>query len=269
MCRKIAIGAAVVALGLGVLHVTGLSSYPATAWGKAKQTFKKNVPLEFEIERLQHQVQQLVPDMRKHLSGIAEEMAAIDTLREQITRTRANLDKQKANILAMKSDLEAGARTVSYNGRTYSSERIKDKLARDFASYQATEAEVKQREQLLEIRERSLDAAREKLTVMKSDKQKLEVEVAKLEAELKTIRLAQSRNKFHFDDSSLSQCKATLAEIRNRLKVEKTTAELEGEFANDSIPVEKKEQSAKDLTKEINGYFNESHDNGTVAADRK
>lgn len=267
MFRKILIGAAVVALGLFALHTTGLSSYPATAFSNMKKALKKKVPLEFEIERLRTEVARLVPDMKKHLSTIAEEMAAVDSLKEEIAQTHVNLDKQKKNILAMTQALESGTTTVSFNHRDYSATRIKEKLARDFESYQRCEAELKSREKLLEAREKSLDAARDQLATMRTQKQDLEVQVAQLEAELKTVRAAQSRNKFHFDDTNLARCKATLAELRNRLKVEKTETELEGEFANDPIPVETKEKSAKDLTKEINGYFNNpKSDDAKVAA---
>jgi peptidoglycan hydrolase CwlO-like protein len=270
MIKKIAFAAGLVAVGLLVLHVTGLSSYPATAFGKLKKSVKQQVPLEFEIERLRHQVAQLVPDMRKHLSSIAEEMATIDALKEEITQTRANLAKQKENILAMTREVESGASTVSIKGREYGIARIREKLERDFASYQHCESELKTREKLLEAKEKSLDAARDQLGTMKTQKQELEVQVAQLEAELKTIRVAQSRNKFQIDDSSLAKCKTTLAEIRNRLKVEKTTAELEGEFANDALPVESKVKSTSDITREIKGYFHgDTVSESKIAADRK
>ena len=270
MFRKILVGAAVVALGLFALHTTGLSSYPATAFGNMKKALKKKVPLEFEIERLRTEVARLVPDMKKHLSTIAEEMTAVESLKDEITQTRANLAKQKDSILAMTQALESGTAKVSLGHREFSAARIKEKLARDFESYQRCEAELQSREKLLDAREKSLDAARDQLATIRTQKQDLDVQVAQLEAELKTVRAAQSRNKFQFNDTNLARCKATLAELRNRLKVEKTTAELEGEFANDPIPVETKEKSAKDLTQEINGYFNNpKSDDGKVVAGQK
>lgn len=270
MFRKILVGAAVVALGLFALHASGLSSYPATAFGNIKKTLKKKVPLEFEIERLRTEVARLVPDMKKHLSTIAEEMAAVDSLKEEITQTRANLAKQKDSILAMTKALENGTTKVALGNREFSATRIKEKLARDFESYQRCEAELQSREKLLEAREKSLDAARDQLATIRTQKQQLELEVAQLEAELKTVRAAQSRSKFQFDDSNLARCKATLAELRNRLKVEQNALVLEGEFTNDALPVENKEKSAKELTKEINGYFNNpKSDDAKVVAGQK
>jgi chromosome segregation ATPase len=265
--RKIATVGVVVAGGLLVLSWAGLSSYPATAFKNFRQSLKKQVPLEFEIERLRHQVSQLVPDMKKNLSTMAEQMVAVKNLRDEVTITRAKLADQKDSILAMTRDVESGTATISYHGHDYSRSRIRDKLARDFKSYQMAEEGVKSKEKLLEAREKELDASREQLAELKNEKQELEVALARMEAELKTLRLAQSRSKFQFDNSRLSQCKATLAEIRNRLQVEKTAADLEGDFANDAIKVEKKtETSVTDQVQEIKGYFGEgTRDDGKVA----
>ena len=50
LVRKISMGAIIVAAGLMVLSWAGLSSYPATAFSKFRQSLKKEVPPEFEIE---------------------------------------------------------------------------------------------------------------------------------------------------------------------------------------------------------------------------
>src|SRR5262249_37473870 len=161
----------------------------------------------------------------------------IENLKDEIAVTRANLKEQEKSIRTMSRDLETGAQKIEYKGKEFSAARVSEKLSRDFASYKRCEAEVKSKEQLLEAKERALEAAPEQLATMKSQKQELEVQIAQLEAEVKTVRLAQTRDKFQLDDSRLAQCKATLAEVRNRLNVEKTVTALHGEFANDFIPV--------------------------------
>src|SRR5204862_273839 len=145
MCKKIGIAAVVVAVVLFLLNSTMLGSYTGTAWSKIHGSFKKQVPIEFEIERIKHEIAQLVPDMKKNLSSVAEEMVAIDNLKEEI-----------------------------------------------------------------------------------------------------------------------------LADIRNRLKVEKTQEELQGEFANDpTVAVEKKTKSTPELSHEIRAYFENSENPDKVAADKK
>jgi hypothetical protein len=146
---------------------------------------------------------------------------------------------------------------------------VREKLAADFASYQKAEAGLKSKEQLLEAKERGLDAAREQLASIRTQKQELETEVARLEAELKAVRLAQTRNKFHFDDSRLAHCKEILADIRNRLKVEKTEQELNGQFANDPTVAVEKPKPTPELSREIRAYFQDGDPAGKVASDKK
>jgi chromosome segregation ATPase len=255
MFRKLGITVAVVGACLLGLHFAGLTSYTATAWNNINKRVKGTVPIEFQIEALRHDVAQLVPEMKKHFNTIAEEMVAVENLQKDVAQTQANLAKQKENILTMTKDLESGSRYIKYNGESYSADRIRTKLARDFSAYQICETELKTREQLLDARKRSLDTAREQLAALKTQKQELEVQVAQLEAELKTIRLAQTKNKFHLDDTQLSRCKATLAEIRDRLNVEKKVAVMEGEYSGDPINVEKPEVSAEDLIKKVRTHL--------------
>src|SRR5439155_18715363 len=106
MLKKIGFVALIVVAGFLVLRSTKLGSYAGTAWGKIRAGANNQVPVEFEIDRIRHEVAQLVPDMKKHLSVIAEEMVAIDNLREEITTTRANLESQRQSIAQMTKDLK-------------------------------------------------------------------------------------------------------------------------------------------------------------------
>lgn len=265
MCKKLISLGVVGLIGMFLLSTTGLGSYTSTWFHKMKGTVKKQVPLEFEIERVRNEVTKLVPDMKKNLSAIAEEMVAVENLKDEIQTTKANLKQREKELKAMSRAVEAGTVKVVYEGREFSTARINEKLSRDFGSYKRCEAEVKSKEQLLEAKERSLEAAREQLASMRSQKQELEVQIAQLEAEVKTVRLAQTKNKFQLDDTRLAQCKSTLAEIRTRLNVEKKMNELDGEFANDFIPAEKKTVSGKDLAKEVNSYLDGETDSKVAA----
>lgn len=254
MVKKVAIVAVGVLAALFVLSNTKFGSYAGTAWGKIRTKAKQQVPVEFEIDRLRHEVAQLIPDMKKNRSVIAEEMVAIENLKEEIAATRTRLADHKAALLKLSKDVDSGETTFVYHGRAVRRERLAEKLARDLQSYKRAEVEVKTKEQVLEAKERALDAAKEQLAAMRDQKQDLEVQIAQLEAEVKNVRLAQTRCKFQVDDSRLAEIKRSLADLRNRLKVEKTQAELEGEFANDSVTVEKP-RPVSEITREVRAYF--------------
>ena len=106
MFKKLLLTALAVVAGLFILNHTRLGSYGQTAWGKIRNTAKKQVPLAFELERVKQQVAQLVPDMRKHLSTVAEEIVAIDNLKEEIQVAKGNLAKQNDAIHTMMEQLK-------------------------------------------------------------------------------------------------------------------------------------------------------------------
>jgi chromosome segregation ATPase len=267
MVKKIAIVAVAVLAGLFLLNKTNLGSYAGLAWKKVRTSANNQVPLEFEIERVRHEVAKLGPDMRQHLSAIATEEVAVENLREDVSNTRAQLAKQKETVLTMKRDLakaDAGNVTyVTYGDRKWSVSRVRDKLARDWASYKRCEEGLQSKEKLLEVKEEALAAARDQLAAMKDKKAQLEVQVAQLEAELKTLRVAQTRSDFQLDDSRLARINASVAQIHDRLRILKKEQDLRGQFANDlEIPVEKAVKTA-DVIKEIDEHFGKD---GKVAA---
>jgi chromosome segregation ATPase len=153
---------------------------------------------------------------------------------------------------------------VLYGDKLWSVDRVRSKLARDLASCQRCEKELESREKMLEAKETALEAAREQLGSMKSEKEKLEVLVETMEAELKTLRVAQTRSQFHLDDSRLSRIKQNLDDIRDQMRAQQTASELNAEFLNDVIPVDKKgvqAQSNEQLIKDVEAYLGNSENN--------
>src|SRR6266581_3733714 len=221
MFKKIGLVALVVVGGLFLLNRTNLGSYASTAWKKVRQGACNQVPLEFEVERVRHEISQLVADMKDSIKAIAEESVAVENLRDEIVATQATLANQKKSILVMRDDLETHktAKTIVYSNKEYPVQRIRERLAKDFESYKNCEASLKSKEKLLDTREAALATEREKLANMRIMKEELEVQVAQLEAEVKNYRLASAKSNIQIDDSRLARIKSSLASIRDRLKI--------------------------------------------------
>jgi chromosome segregation ATPase len=267
MCKKIGIAALAVVAGLFILNNTRLGSYGWTAWNKAKKSVKAQVPLEFEIERVRQQVAQLVPDMKQNLTKIAEEIVAVENMRAEIDVTKANLNKKREEIRVMNDELKSGNERIVFHDRTWSRRSIAEKLAADLKSCMACEESLKVREQMLENREKALESEREKLASMRKQKDELEVAITKLEANLKAVRLNQTKSQFSIDDSRLSQIKASIADIQQRLRVEQVASELHGEFANDqAVKANGKPTSPADVSKEVDAYLDGQQKDGKALA---
>jgi len=255
MLKKLMIAAVAVVVGLTVVTSSGwLGSLVRTKCKNVSAWARDQVPVETEIQRLRDEVARLGGDSRSYFSKIAEEMVAVDNLKKDIATAEANLERQKKNILTLKSDLASGNEFVVYGDTRYSKARIKSQLARDFEAYKGAEQQVKAKRKLLEARDSNLTAAREQLGAMQETRRDLEVELARLEAEYSTVKVAQTRSKVQFDDSRLSSIKRDVARLQDRVKVEQKTLSLQAEFSSGPIPVTERVK-ANDLLKDIDTHF--------------
>lgn len=234
MCKKMALTVAVLAGLAAVLTLTRVGSYSRTVWNEIKQNAKEQVPVEFEITRLKGEVSQLIPDLRKNLSIVAEQMASVERLEKEIATTQANLDRQKTVLLKMATDLETPETTFIYESKAYNRDQVARKMELDWKAYRIAQTELRNKEQFLEIRRRELDNAKAKLDSIRDQERSLRLEIAELEAEFSSVKLAQTKNRFAVDDSRLGDVKKSIEELRVRLEKEKKITQLEAEyFGND------------------------------------
>jgi chromosome segregation ATPase len=253
MLKKLLIAAVAVVVGLAVVHSTRLGSYFRLNWHKATAWAQKQVPLETEVERLREEVSRLGRDSKTHFNAIAEEMVGVEKLEADVGRSRAGLEKLERSIQTMRTDLKAGDEFITYGDTKYSRKQVESQLNRDWDTFKRAKSELKAKEEMLEARKGSLAKAREQLAAMQDVRRDMEVELTRLEAELKTVRLAQTRSKFHLDDSELSRVKEGIEALRTRINVERRALEVEGEFTTGRISVDKKLE--KDVLKEIDAHF--------------
>jgi predicted nucleic acid-binding Zn-ribbon protein len=252
MIKKILIGTAVMVATGGVLFGTDAFSYLTTSAKKFRTEVKASVPLDFEIERARNMVAELIPDIQKNMHVIAQEEVEIEDLHDQIARSEKNLNAERQKLLVLRGDLGNTEGKFHYAGRPASPKEVKTELARRFERFQTAEATLKAKKQMLEARERSLVAAREKLEGKIGAKRALEVQVQNLEARLKMLQAAQTTSQFNFDDSQLSRCKKTIQELRKRLDVAERILDQDGKLV-DSLADEP--EAAEDIAEQIDRYF--------------
>jgi predicted nucleic acid-binding Zn-ribbon protein len=237
-----------------VIFGTDAYSYLSTSARKVRHEVKANVPLEFEIERARNMVAELIPDIQKNMHIIAQEEVEVEDLQTKIARSEKNLGAEKQRLLTYCSDIEnrQGRFRLSNSNPARPSE-VKTEVARRFERFQTAEATLKANKQMLEARQRSLVAAREKLEGMFSAKRDLEVEVQNLEARLKMLQAAQTTSQFNFDDSQLSRCKKTISELRKRLDIAERILDQDGKLV-DSLS-EPAPEASEDIVEQVHSYF--------------
>ena len=256
MFKKIAVTAIAIGAGWFLLRSTHVGAYARTAWSKAQTSMHQQIPLEFQLETIRNEVANLVPDMKRHIGQVASETVKLESLREDIVSIRTNLNAQKELVSAMADELRrSDNKTVAFRSKSYSQERFQQRLATELQAAKTCAENLKIKEQFLEVREQALEKAKTMLGSMRNQKQALELQVAQLESELKSLRLTQCRSDFQLDDSRLAQIKAALADVRSQMKVDQVTLRMVGEFDGDlNDATEAKIPSKADLVREATEF---------------
>lgn len=253
--KGLVVGGAFVLLA-GLFMGRDAVSYLSTSMGRMHAQVKRNVPVEFEIDRARQMIKNLGPEIRENMHRIAREEVEVGKLEREVMGREELLAKQRDYILREKADLESGSRSFVYAGETFTALEVREDLAKRFKSFKTEEATVESLRQVLKARNAKLNAAREKLDSMLSQKRQLEVEVEQLEARLKMIEVAQTTSDFNFDDSQLARTKELLDEISTRLEIDEKMVNAAPEL-QERIPVEKEVEgdTDEDILDAVTNYF--------------
>lgn len=252
MIKKVLIGSGIGLVVLLFFFGRDAISYVRTSAGYVKDSVKDSVPLEFEIERARGMIDGLVPEIRKNMHIIAKEEVEVERLQKQIAGAEANLADDKSEIMQLKSDLAGGEEVFHYAGRRYTADQVKVDLANRFERYKTSEATLASLQEIHDARQRSLDAARQKLEGMFACKRQLQVEVENLEARLQMVAAAQTTSEYNFDDSKLGRVKDLIADLQSRLDVAERMVNSEG-YYHDEIPLD--DPVPENIVDELTEYF--------------
>jgi len=260
MLKKLVIAAIAVVVGLTVVKKTEVGSLMGVWWKNAKACARKQVPVETEIERLRYEVDRIGEDSKTYISQIAEQTVAVRNLRDEVKGAEKNLAQKKDNIRALADDLKASeGDTVKVGDTTYSKSRVKAQLSRDFELFKLSKKQLDSKRKELQAREDRLAAAKQQLSALQDERENLKVELAKLEADIQAVRVAQTQSKFQVDDSELARIKEGVARVRDRIKVEQEKMALQAEFTTGPIPVTERVKTT-DLLKDIDAEISAKSD---------
>jgi hypothetical protein len=242
--------------GLGtatvVLFGRDAASYVSTTYHKLTDTVTESVPVEFQIDRARQMVRDLAPEIRRSMHVIAKEEVALEQLNGQIGASEENTAKDKRDILRLQADLGKNRDVYHYASRTYTTDEVKQDLARRFNRFKVADDTLASMKQMRDAREKNLDAAQQKLAAMINARRKLDVDIQNLEAKRKLVEVAQASSEYVFDDSQLARCKELITDIRTRLDV---AAKLANADVNVDAEIPLDEATPSDITDQVADYF--------------
>jgi chromosome segregation ATPase len=242
---------------LGVLALVGLfgtpaGSYVRTGVTKIRTVAKDSVPVQFEIDRAKHEIEQLDPAIRQHIEILARAEQDVKRLEAEIAETTANLDKQKTAILKIRASV--GDSVIRPVSDSKDGMKLEEMLRNKLDGYNRVERILSEKKATLESRQKVVESAKEHLTAIATQKKALEARVEEIQARLAAIEANNARNKYHFDGSALSRAKKSVNDLDERLTVITRVAEMEGRLEEDGTLAPAK-TAIGDVTKEIDAKF--------------
>src|SRR5260370_69614 len=190
---------------VAVAKTTRVCSYASTLISRAQAEAQNSVPTKFELERIRNEIAGLDGDISQMIRPIAEYKTVIEKMRKDIAKAEGNISEQKKTMLAVLEDLKGDPKFLTYAGKKYSAERVRNQLQRDTEKLKQLEKSVKTQFQVLEAKEQSLTATQEQLAKVIAKKREYEVRLAQLEAEEEPLHVASIGTEFKFDNSRSTQ----------------------------------------------------------------
>ena len=254
-CSMIKKGVLGATLGAGALYAafgTSAPGYVRTAFHKVRHNVKASVPVQFDIDRTRDEIAQLEPAIRDNIENLARATVDVEHLDREVLAIRENLGKERKILTTLRAGISSGETRLAGNV-SYTADEVKADLAQRYDHYKQGGDLLKDKEETLKAKQKSVVAARQQLAQMAATKQALMTKLAGIEARLKMIQTTQDSNEFNFDDSALSRAKSSVAELEKRLDVMARTAEMEGKFSGSTIPVVS--DPSRDVVREIDAEF--------------
>lgn len=257
MLKKIVVGTLGVGLAAGLIFGSDSVSYLRTFGKNVQHAVKSEIKPEFELGRIRGEVDHLMPEIRRHMTVVAEQSVDVKDMEREIAGKETSLTKQKDAILALRTDLDSGKDKFTYRAVSYSRGEVQADLAHRFETYRSLEDTVGRDRQILTAQKDTLRANQQKLDAMLARKQDLVVKVAQLEARLKQIQAAEAVQSVscELDDSKLAHVEKMIKQLNHQLDVRESVLETEGQVFS-RIPVEDNSPVVnRDILGEIDSHF--------------
>ncbi len=244
-----AVGGAVV---VGSLGITTTWSYIKTGWRGVGKAIREATPISFDLERLNNELKDIEPEIRRNLAVIAQMEVDVENLEEQIAKLEKEQNQAFAEMKKLREALGTNAQTFQFAGKEYRRFEVESDLSRRLEVYKARQAELEVKKQVLEERRRNLELAQRKLTEYRQRYDQLLVQLDSLRAQHRTLEMAKQVGSVKLDESRLGVAEQLAKEIESRIRVGQRLLEV-SEMSGGGIRLEADSRSAAERFDELFG----------------
>jgi hypothetical protein len=243
--------------GAGFLFLgTDFPSYLGTMASSVRESVTGAIPIEIELKRADSLIRQIDPQIETCKRDLARAEIELEKLQESVT----HLEKV---VAGEEKKLKVGAKLLSGDGTAEvmlasdsgaHRRRINADLGRTKDSYVNNVAILKVKRALIERQGRAVDAAKQRLLAVRTERVALEDQVRSLKTQqMQVEQLSAQSTRFDLDSTALSQAKEVIAKVRDRLDVAQRMLENDMVFQGEDLVEVAVEQ--RNVLKEINELF--------------
>ncbi|ASV74370.1 hypothetical protein THTE_1768 [Thermogutta terrifontis] len=228
--------------GVGILVVGSLGvattwSYIKTGWRKVGQSIRDATPIAFDLERLNGELKDLEPEIRRNMQVVAQLEVETENLEQDIARMEQEQAQAFAEMKKLREALGQGKSEYQFAGQVYKRSEVEADLARRMDNYQIRQADLEAKKQLLAERQRHLENAKKKVDAYRQQYDQLKLKAESLAGQLKALEATQAVGTVAIDQSRLGRAKELAKEIETRIRVAQRMLEHE-QNPQGEIPVE-------------------------------
>lgn len=256
--KKCILGVSGLMLVAGLLFGSNLVPYAQTAYDKASRSIEQQVPISFQIDAAKKQLENIGPEIDDMNLQIAKEKVSIKKLEASLERQDDALKKSRGEMLTLRSHIDSGDDFyVAANSKAYTTQRVKDELRIRLASHKTASATMEKDQKVLELRQRSLEAAMERLAEARSQKTELALQIEHLTAQNRMNEVVKTASKLdQFDNSQLARTRSMIEDISARLETEQEMMSMMPTHYG-QIPVGDSSIADTDVLEDMDAFFDQ------------
>ena len=226
----VAVATGAILLG-GLLFGRDFASYVRTGVSNVQQEVRSAIPIDVELERARQIIKEITPELRSNVRLIVNEEIAVKSLENEILAATQNALSQRQQVALLRNQLSDTQQvSIQLGGRSMSRGKVVEKLASRVNRYKQAQAELKSKRTMLEIRERSLDAAQEMFDKSRTRKAELEQKVESLVAKHRLVKAQAVATSIHIDNSQLARADRLMKDIERRLETAQRVISYEADL---------------------------------------
>jgi chromosome segregation ATPase len=249
MFRKVAIAVGAVLLGLVIVCYTSLPSLAHVKWNESCAWLDRQVPIETKIKQLRIETDKIDQEIKANLSKLAKLEVETQNLEQNAVALREDQVKRKSEIASLAKDLEKKSQEVAFKKDT---KALASQLDLAINTYEAKDAKLKNMENLLAAKRQTLEAAHQKISSMKDQRDEIRIAIAKLETRKELVDIKTQQSTIQFSDSKIVECNRLVKDINNQLSLQEKELELNQKYGYSDNKAVAAEKDAKNVREVLN-----------------